>query len=65
MQVKMTACDNPTSVGQDYVGQTADLAVGNIFLFSTMYSSTIEHTHIHENIITIKTLNTVYTFEVV
>lgn len=63
--LKMTACDNPTSVGNKYVGITAHFNYnGKNFTFGSMYSSTVQSIVREKNTLTIQTKNTKYIFEI-
>ena len=63
---KMVACDNPDSVGYQYLNAIGVLqhdGVGRSFLFSSMYSSTIKAIKQEDDLTTITTRNTIYIFK--
>ena len=61
---KMISVDNPTSVGNDFVGSKAEFNFnGSQFFFGLLYSSRVKFIDITDNIMTIQTKNTKYIFE--
>lgn len=64
MLLRMTSCNNPTSVGNRFVGSVAQFNYNeNNFTFGSMYSSTVNSIVRTDNIITIETQNTTYVLE--
>ena len=71
---QLTSCNNPTSVGYNFVNTISPLKIevikgleneelNKIFFFSTLRSSLIKDIKEEDNKVTIYTLNTEYIFE--
>ena len=63
MIMRLESVDNPTSVGNTFVGKTFDFRYdGTRFYFGSLYSSTVQSTTRTDTGLDIQTRNTLYKF---
>lgn len=64
MAFKLVSIDNKNSVGNEFIGKTADFRYdGRVFYFSSLYSSLVQDIERNDITLTVTTRNSVYVFE--